>query len=52
MSGRCHRRVPLESPNHSPDLASPFEADVAQPHEFAAGHPTQIAKAAVAGPAR
>src|ERR1035441_248040 len=29
--------------------ASPFEADVVQVHEFAAGHPTQIAKAAAAG---
>ena len=48
-SGRRHRRVPLESPNYSPDLGSPFEADVVQVHEFAAGHPTQIAKAAVAG---
>jgi len=27
-------------------------AEVPQAHEFAAGHPTQIAKAAVAGPAR
>ena len=45
---RRHRRVLLKSPNHSPDLGSPFEADVVQVHELAAGHPTQIAKA-VAG---
>lgn len=31
------------------DPGSPFEADVVQVHEFAAGHPTQVTKAAVAG---
>ena len=41
---------PLESPNQSPNLGSPVEADVVQVHEFAARHPPQVAKAAEAGP--
>src|ERR1017187_656123 len=45
----CYRRITLESPNHGSDLGGQFEADVVQVHEFAAGHPTQIAKAVVAG---
>jgi hypothetical protein len=44
----CQRRALLEPPNHSSDLASPFEADVGQPHEFAARHPAQIPKSAAA----
>ena len=42
------RRLRLEHPNQGPDLGSPLETDVVQVHEFAAGHPTQIAQAAVA----